>query len=77
MARHIRCSLHGQAAQLTKSGMAHLLRNHAPNIAAMDLFIVPTIRFDLLYAVIVRLGRRDLIWINVTANPKPNGSRVR
>jgi hypothetical protein len=32
-------------------------------------FVVPTIRFDLLYAfVIVRLGRRDLVWINVTAN---------
>jgi transposase InsO family protein len=31
---------------------------------------VPTIGFDLLYAlVIVRLDRRDLIWINVTANP--------
>src|ERR1700688_4649918 len=46
------------------------LRNHAPNIAAMDLFVVPTIGFDLLYAfVIVRLGRRDLVWINVTANP--------
>ena len=36
----------------------------------MDLFVVPTIRFDLLYAfVIVRLDRRDLIWINVTTNP--------
>ena len=46
------------------------LRNHAPDIAAMDLFVVPTIGFDLLYAfVIVRLGRRDLVWINVTANP--------
>jgi hypothetical protein len=46
------------------------LRNHAPDIAAMDLFIVPTIGFDLLYAfVIVRLDRRDLVWINVTANP--------
>jgi hypothetical protein len=46
------------------------LRNHAPDIAAMDLFVVPTIGFDLLYAfVIVRLDRRDLIWINVTANP--------
>jgi transposase InsO family protein len=50
--------------------MANLLRNHAPDIAAMDLFVVPTIRFDLLYAfVIVRLGRRDLVWINVTTNP--------
>jgi hypothetical protein len=46
------------------------LRNHAPDIAAMDLFVVPTIGFDLLYAfVIVRLGRRDLVWIaNETVN---------
>ena len=51
-------------------GWATFLRNHAPNIAAMDLFVVPTISFDLLYAfVIVRLDRRDLVWINVTANP--------
>ena len=42
----------------------------ASEVAAMDLFIVPTIGFDLLYAlVIVRLDRRDLVWINVTANP--------
>ena len=46
------------------------LRNHAPQIAAMDLFVVPTIGFDLLYAlVIVRLARRDLVWINVTTYP--------
>ena len=33
----------------------------------MDLFVVPTIGFDLLYAfVIVRLDRRDLV---VTTNP--------
>src|SRR6202165_4423511 len=51
-------------------GWRTFLRNHAPDIAAMDLFVVPTIGFDLLYAfVIVRLDRRDLIWINVTANP--------
>lgn len=44
------------------------LRNHAPDIAALDLFIVPTIGFDLLYAfVIVWLDRRDLVRINVTA----------
>jgi transposase InsO family protein len=36
----------------------------------MDLFVVPTIGFNLLYAfVIVRLDRRDLVWINVTSNP--------
>jgi hypothetical protein len=46
------------------------LRNHAQDIAAMDLFVVPTIGFDLLYAfVVVRLDRRDLVWINVTAHP--------
>src|ERR1700681_1551762 len=51
-------------------GWRTFLRNHAPDIAAMDLFVVPTIGFDLLYAlVIVRLDRRDLISINVTANP--------
>src|SRR5664280_1602397 len=51
-------------------GWRTFLRNHAPDIAAMDLFVVPTIGFDLLYAfIIVRLGRRDLVWINVTTNP--------
>jgi hypothetical protein len=51
-------------------GWRTFLHNHAPDIAAMDLFIVPTIGFDLLYAlVIVRLDRRDLVWINVTAHP--------
>jgi transposase InsO family protein len=51
-------------------GWQTFLRNHAPDIAAMDLFVVPTIGFDLLYAfVIIRLNRRDLVWINVTRNP--------
>ena len=51
-------------------GWRTFLHNHAPDIAAMDLLVVPTIGFDLLYAfVLVRLGRRELIWINVTAHP--------
>ncbi len=51
-------------------GWRTFLRNHAPDIAAMDLFIVPTIGFDLLYViVIVRLARRDLVWVNVTPHP--------
>src|SRR6267378_100430 len=51
-------------------GWRTFLRNHAPDIAAMDLFVVPTIGFHLLYGfVIVRLDRRDLVWINVTAHP--------
>src|SRR5580692_4073900 len=36
----------------------------------MDLFVVPTSGFDLLYAyIIVRLNRRELVWISVTTNP--------
>jgi transposase InsO family protein len=51
-------------------GWRTFLRNHAPDIAAMDLFVVPTIGFDLLYVlVVVRLARRDLVWINVTSHP--------
>jgi transposase InsO family protein len=51
-------------------GWRTFLHNHAQDIAAMDLFVVPTIGFDLLYAfVIVGLDRRDIVWINVTAYP--------
>ncbi len=51
-------------------GWHTFLRNHAPDIAAMDLFIAPTIGFGLLYGfVIVRLARRRLVWIHVTTNP--------
>src|SRR5450631_650445 len=32
-------------------GWRTFLRNHAPDVAAMDLFVVPTIGFDLLYAL--------------------------
>src|SRR5882672_1048211 len=51
-------------------GWRTFLRSHAQDIAAMDLFVVPTIGFELLYGfVIVRIDRRDLVWINVTTNP--------
>jgi len=51
-------------------GWSTFLRNHVLEVAAMDLFVVPTIGFDLLYAfIIIRLDRRDLVWINVTTNP--------
>jgi transposase InsO family protein len=51
-------------------GWKTFLRNHALDIAAVDLFVVPTFGFKLLYGfVIVRIDRRDLVWINVTTNP--------
>jgi transposase InsO family protein len=46
------------------------LRNHMPEIAAMDLFVVPTLAFGLLYGfIIVRLDRRQLVSIGVTNSP--------
>jgi len=46
------------------------LRNHAPDIAAIDLFVVPTITFGLLYGlVVIRIARRNLVWVNVTGHP--------
>jgi len=51
-------------------GWGAFLHNHAPQIAAMDLFVVPTLSFALLYVfVIVRLDRRAIVWINVTRHP--------
>ena len=51
-------------------GWRAFLRDHAAHIAAVDLFVVPTIGFKLLYGlVILRLERRRLVWTNVTANP--------
>src|SRR2546429_1520450 len=55
-------------------GWCTFLRNHAPDIAAIDLFVVPSIGFDLLYAlVIVRLARRDLVWINFACHRSATG----
>src|SRR6266511_2824227 len=46
------------------------LRNHMEGIASIDLFVVPTIAFQQLYALLV-LGhrRRELLWFAVTHNP--------
>ena len=46
------------------------IRNHASGIAAMDLLVVPTIGFQLLYAfVILKQDRRRFVSVNVTGHP--------
>ena len=46
------------------------LRNHAEAIAAIDLCLVPTARFESLFAlVIIGHGRRQLLWFAVTRHP--------
>src|SRR5260370_25429123 len=51
-------------------GWKTLLRNHADGISSMDLFVVPTISFRLLYGLLIlQHSRRQLLWLGVTARP--------
>jgi hypothetical protein len=51
-------------------GWKTFLHNHADGIAAMDLFVVPTVSFHLLYGLLIMgHGRRQILWFGVTANP--------
>ena len=51
-------------------GWKTFLHNHAAGIASLDLFVVRTISFKLLYGlVILRHARRRLVTIRVTSNP--------
>jgi hypothetical protein len=45
------------------------LRNHAEGIASIDLFVVPTIAFEQLFAFLILGHGRRLLWIVVTRNP--------
>ncbi|MGA7406799.1 MAG: hypothetical protein WBW67_18705 [Pseudolabrys sp.] len=46
------------------------LRNHAEAIAAIDMCVVPTVTFDLLFAFLVLgHGRQRLMWFEVTQHP--------
>src|SRR5450830_752573 len=46
------------------------LQNHAEAIAAIDMCVVPTLTFDLLFAFLVLgHGRRQLLWFEVTRHP--------
>jgi hypothetical protein len=51
-------------------GWKTFLVNHADGIASMDLFVVPTISFRLLYGFLILLhARRERLWLGVTAHP--------
>jgi transposase InsO family protein len=51
-------------------GWRTFLCNHADGIDSMDLFVVPTVSFRLLYGFLVlRHRRRRIMWLGVTANP--------
>ena len=51
-------------------GWRTFLHNHADGIAAMDLFVVPTISLRLLYGFLITgHGRRQILWFGVTVHP--------
>ncbi len=51
-------------------GWKTFLRNHADGIAAMDLFVVPTVSFRLLYGLLIMgHNRRQILWLGVTTHP--------
>jgi hypothetical protein len=51
-------------------GWKTFLHNHADGIAALDLFVVPTVTFRLLYGLLIMgHGRRQILWLGVTAHP--------
>jgi len=51
-------------------GWKVFLHNHADAIASMDMFVVPTISFRLLYGLLIlRHARRELLWLGVTPHP--------
>src|ERR1700757_5349296 len=56
--------------QPPSQGWRTFLLNHADGIASMDLFVVPTISFRLLYGLLIlQHSRRELVWLGVTARP--------
>ncbi len=59
--------IHGELLML---GFEVAHRNHAQAIAAIDLFVVPTLTFERLFAFLVLgHGRRQLLWFEVTRHP--------
>ncbi len=57
-------------------GWKTFLVNHADGIAAIDLFVVPTFSFRLLFGFLILLhARRELLWLGVTAHPFCHGDR--
>ena len=51
-------------------GWRTFISNHAEGIAALDLFVVPTLSFRLRFGLLIlRHDRREILWLGVTAHP--------
>ena len=62
--------VHGRTRRPPSQGWKTFLANHADGIASIDLFVVPTISFRLLYgSLVLKHDRRRILWVGVTAHP--------
>jgi transposase InsO family protein len=60
----------GRGRRPPSQGWKTFLRNHADGIASIDLFVVPTISFQLLYGLLIlQHGRREILWLGATTHP--------
>src|SRR6201982_1248972 len=70
---YIRLAPHGRymvQGGRPSQGWKTFFRNHAQAIAAIELFLVPTLTFERLFAFLVLgHGRRQLLWFQVTRHP--------
>src|ERR1700682_4087328 len=67
--------IHGELLKLgidvgQTSVAKYMARHSADGIASLDLFVVPTLSFRVLYGLLI-LGhaRRQILWLGVTAHP--------
>jgi hypothetical protein len=68
--RSIRRYRWGGPARSSSQTWRTFLRNHAHHVWAVDLLTVPTLTFKALYVLVfIAHGRRELVHVNVTANP--------
>jgi transposase InsO family protein len=59
-----------RARRPPSQGWKTFLHNHADGIAAIDLFVVPTMSFRLLFGLLIlRHDRREILWFGVTEHP--------
>ena len=59
-----------------RQGRRAFLANHAAHIAAMDLFVVPTIGFDLLYAFILFGWTAEILSGSTSQGKPPSPTRI-
>ena len=60
---------HARHRRPPSQGWRTFLLNHVDGIASIDLFVVPTVSFRLLYGLLVlRHDRRRILWLGATAH---------